>query len=142
MTRSSVPIRLLTDEDVRGQIVAGLRRRGFEVVDVRDVGLDNTPDPVILDWAAAERRIVITQDERSMTAAAYARVRRGLPLPGVIVASLRCPVGRALMDIEELAARAPERPLDDQVLFLPLDKAWRVGEEAAAWEAAVAPCPT
>ena len=44
-------LRLLIDEDVHGDIVAGLRRRHptLDLVRVQDVGLRSTPDPIILE---------------------------------------------------------------------------------------------
>ena len=47
-------LQLPIDEDVHGDIVNGLRRRqpGLDVVRVQDVGLRQTPDPDILEWAA------------------------------------------------------------------------------------------
>jgi len=133
-------VRLLTDEDVRGQIVAGLRRHHatIDLIDVRDVGLDSTPDPIVLEWAATQGRVVVTQDEETMIAAGYQRIGESLPFPGMILAPLRCPVGRAIRDIAELIARIDDRPIEGRVVHLPLDKSWRVGEETAAWAAVVA----
>jgi hypothetical protein len=47
---------LVADEDVHGDIIRGLRRRQptIDLVRVQDVGLDNTPDPQVLEWAANE----------------------------------------------------------------------------------------
>ena len=48
-------LRLVSDEDVHDDIIRGLRRREptLNIVRVIDVGLNHTPDPVILEWAAA-----------------------------------------------------------------------------------------
>ena len=50
-------LRLLTDENVHGDIIAGLRRRqpALDLVRVQDVGLRHTPDPIILEGAARAR---------------------------------------------------------------------------------------
>ena len=57
-------LRLLSDESVHGGIVRGLRRQApeLDVIRVHDVGLIQTPDPQILEWAAKEGRVVITAD--------------------------------------------------------------------------------
>jgi hypothetical protein len=49
-------IKLATDENFHGAILRGLLRRMpvLDVVRVQDVGLAQTPDPVILAWAARE----------------------------------------------------------------------------------------
>jgi hypothetical protein len=61
-------LRLLIDEDVHGDIVAGLRRRqpGVDVVRVQEVGLAHTPDPVILEWAAGQGRVVVSVDKKTL----------------------------------------------------------------------------
>jgi predicted nuclease of predicted toxin-antitoxin system len=80
-------LRLLTDEHVHGDIVAGLRRRqpALDLVRVQDVGLAHTPDPLILDWAAQERRVVVSLDKKTLAADAWERVARRLPMPGVAI---------------------------------------------------------
>ena len=48
-------MRLLTDENFNGNILRGLMRRlpELDIVRVQDVGLKNTDDPVVLEWAAS-----------------------------------------------------------------------------------------
>jgi predicted nuclease of predicted toxin-antitoxin system len=57
-------LRLLSDEDIHDDIVRGLRRREptLDTVRALDVGLDHTPDPIILAWAASNERVLITGD--------------------------------------------------------------------------------
>ncbi len=70
-------LRLVSDEDVHDDIIRGLRRRerGLDIVRVLDVGLDQTPDPDILEWAANQERIVVTGDLNTMVGFAWARRR-------------------------------------------------------------------
>jgi hypothetical protein len=127
--------RLLADEDVRGPVLRGIRRhhRDIDVIDVRDVRLEGAPDDQVLDWAAENGRVVVSQDEETMIGAACARIARGLPMPGLTLAPLRCPTGRAIRDIAALVDRSIDDPLDGTVRHLPLDKSWRVSEEAPEW---------
>lgn len=55
-------LRLLSDEDVHDDIIRGLRRREptLDIVRALNVGLDHTPDPIILEWVAGQERILIT----------------------------------------------------------------------------------
>src|SRR5688500_2413515 len=78
-------LRLLADEDFDNRIVRGLLDRNptLPVVRVQDVGLSGQDDLVLLEWAARERRILLTHDAATMTKYAYERVRAGLPMPGV-----------------------------------------------------------
>ena len=47
-------LKLLADENIDPDLVTQLRRHlpDINAVDVRDAGLMQTPDPVILQWAA------------------------------------------------------------------------------------------
>ena len=66
-------MRLLTDENFNGAILRGLVRRlpKLDIVRVQDVGLMNTDDPQILEWAASEGRILLTHDVTTITMYAY-----------------------------------------------------------------------
>jgi Domain of unknown function (DUF5615) len=114
-------LKMLTDADVNGDLFKAIRLHESEldVVRVQDVGLRTALDPEILDWAAIQGRIVLTQDRNSMTAHAYRRVAAGLPLPGVFV--LRDPeerVGKALEVILIYAHCSQQHEWIDKVEFL------------------------
>jgi predicted nuclease of predicted toxin-antitoxin system len=76
-------LRLLADESLNGDIVAGLRLRqpDLDMVRVQDVGLRTADDPAILEWAAVNGRIVITADRKTMINLAWMRVVDGRTCP-------------------------------------------------------------
>lgn len=94
-------VRFLADEDFDHKTLAGVRRHGrdVDIVAVQEVGLIQAPDPVVLEWAAREGRIVVSRDVRTMERHAYDRVEAGLPMPRVIEIPYRVP--RAVV-IEQL----------------------------------------
>jgi predicted nuclease of predicted toxin-antitoxin system len=55
-------MRLLIDENLSIRVARRLANAGHDVAHVTEVGLANTDDPVILDWAADQRRVVVTAD--------------------------------------------------------------------------------
>ena len=79
-------LRFLADENFHGKIVTGLRRLmpSIDLVRVQDAGLSGSEDPVILEWAAREGRILLTHDIETIPGFAVARVGAGRPMPGVI----------------------------------------------------------
>jgi predicted nuclease of predicted toxin-antitoxin system len=115
-------IRLLSDENFNGDIVDGLLRRnpGLDLVRVQDVGLGQAKGPAILDWAARERRVLLTHDVRTMSRFAYERIRRDEPMPGLVVMSDTIAIGRAIEDILLLAEAGREDELENRVWRLPL----------------------
>lgn len=57
-------LRLATDADVNGSIVRGVRRHahGIDLVHSLEALPEGTPDQAVLAWAAAENRVLITND--------------------------------------------------------------------------------
>jgi hypothetical protein len=115
-------LRLASDADVHGEILRGLHRRvpELDLVRVQDALPDGTPDPEVLVWAAAENRILITNDRNTMVGFAYQRVAAGEQVPGLIVTTHEQSIGSAIDDILLLAEYMPEEEIRDQVVvFLP-----------------------
>jgi predicted nuclease of predicted toxin-antitoxin system len=115
-------LRLASDENFNGEVVRGLLRRrpDLDIVRTQDVGLLGADDPTILAWAAAEGRILLTQDRATMPDFAYERVRAGQPMPGVFVVGHRVPIGLAIREILLLADCSEASEWEGIVLFLPL----------------------
>lgn len=115
-------IRLLIDEDVHGGIVNGLRRRqpALDLVRAQDVGLRQTPDPTILEWAAHQGRVVVSVDKKTLPAFAWDRVARGLPMPGVAILRNFLTIGQAVNELELIALAGNPDDLHNQVLYLPM----------------------
>ena len=57
-------LRLASDADFNGDVVRGLFRLqpDLDLVRVQDVGLRTADDPTILQWTAAQGRILLTHD--------------------------------------------------------------------------------
>ena len=57
-------LRLLADENFNNNILRGLLRRNpaIDIARVQDVGLSGADDPVVLEWAAREDRVLLSHD--------------------------------------------------------------------------------
>jgi hypothetical protein len=118
-------LRLLSDEDFNGNVVAGVRRHYSEVdlVRAQDVGLsgeDGADDPTILAWAAEQNRLLLTNDKRTMIAFALDRVAKGLPRPGVFVLRPRTAIGDAIEAVAMVALMSEPAEWANEVHWLPL----------------------
>ena len=115
-------LRLAADEDFNGRIVRGLRRRQptLDIRRVQDSAVFGAADAAVLEWAAAEDRVLLTHDVATMTAAAYERARSGQSMPGVVEVPQSMPIGQAIDDILTLAAASEQGEYEGQVLYLPL----------------------
>ena len=122
MTLEPPALRVLVDEDFTRAIVRGVLARdpSVKLLDVHALGLAQTDDRLILEWAAEQDCVVLTHDQRTMTAHAYDRVRAGQPMPGLVVIPQSTPVGIAIESLLLLLGAANLDDLRDRVLYLPL----------------------
>lgn len=91
-------LRLLSDEDFPGDVITGLFLRipDLDLIRVQDVGLMQTPDPDILEWAAQNNRILLSRDRRTLSVFAWDRVALGLLMPGVFLLRRNTSTGAAI----------------------------------------------
>ena len=115
-------LRLLLDEHISAAVLRYLQRTypgRVAAARVVDVGLKGAADPDVLAWAARERYILVSQDKATLTAFAYARVRSGPPMPGVIPITRALPLGALLSELALIAECGDERDFENLVYYLP-----------------------
>ena len=115
-------LRLVSDLDANGRLLRALFRRHplCDLLRAVDAGLTGAHDRVVLEWAATEGRILLSQDRKTMIGFAYDRVRAGLPMPGLFMVRRRATIRRVLEDLLLLDGCSEQDEWRDQVLFLPL----------------------
>jgi hypothetical protein len=115
-------VRFLFDEDFNGRIVRGCRRRlpRADTRTVREAGLEGADDPIVLKWAATDRRVVVSHGRRTMTAAARSRIREGLPMAGLVLFRQDCSVAVAVDELELVYEVSRAEEWYDVIAFLPI----------------------
>jgi len=115
-------LRLAIDENFNSDILRGLIRRQpqLDAIRVHDAGLKGADDPTVLEWAAREKRLLLTHDVTTMTKYAYDRVQQGQPMPGVVQVGRGVPIGEAIADILLIAECSLEGEWEGKVGYLPL----------------------
>ncbi len=83
-------------------------------------GLRTQPNDAVLEWAAKEDRIVLTHDYATMPFEAFARVSRGLSMPGVFMVPDDLAAGRAIDDLHLAATASLPDEFRDAVKYFPL----------------------
>ena len=113
---------LVADENFNNDILRVLLRRdpSLDIVRIQDVGLTHAPDPVVLEWAAQQNRILLTHDRNTITKFAYQRVVEGKPMPGVIEVDRSVPMSVTIGDILLLAVSSNSGEWENQIIYLPL----------------------
>jgi hypothetical protein len=113
---------LAADENFNNDIVRGLLRRNprLDIVRIQDVGLSGAGDEAVLEWAARERRVLLTHDVSTLARHAYERVKAHLHMPGVFEVSRGVTVRTAIEDILLLAELSLPGEWEGQIRYLPL----------------------
>jgi hypothetical protein len=112
----------LTDEDLRGPIVDGLRLHHPEIDVVRtvDEGLGGMDDDVLLSWAVANGRVLVSHDVSTMINAAKLRLASGLAMSGLIVIPQSLGVGKSIADLRFAAEVSSPEEMKGATVWLPL----------------------
>ena len=115
-------LRFVADENVDERLVLAALRRvdRCDLVRVRDIGRVGRTDADLLEWAAEQRRIVITHDVRTMPRAAYLRIDAGKPMPGVVIVRTRAATRVVIDDLVLILDAGRPGDFRDRVVFLPL----------------------
>lgn len=114
-------LKLASDADVHGSVVDQLTKApGSDLVRVQTALPEGTLDPDVLEWAAAEGRVLLSNDRKTMIAYARQRVQTGQPMPGLIVMPPHRWIGKALSDVLLIANVCSPDELRNQIVFLPL----------------------
>lgn len=110
----------LTDENVPGPIVKGLRQRGWDVVRAVDALGEQTYDPSLFEHAVREARVMATTDDDYLVLA-HEWLAQGRSLRLIFWAQgqrQRQPVGTFLDAFEGLAGQ--EEPFASSICYLRL----------------------
>jgi hypothetical protein len=115
-------LRLLADENFNGRILRALKRQvpDLDLVRVQDTRLSGADDSAVLQFAAEEKRVLLTHDQETLVGHAWQRVRSGTEMPGVVVAQTDHPIGQVIADLELLLLAGQPEDTDQRILFLPL----------------------
>jgi predicted nuclease of predicted toxin-antitoxin system len=120
--KSKPTLRLLSDEDVHGAVIRGLQRTAphIDLVRAHDVGLGGSHDRSVLEWAAREGRVIITDDANTMIGFAWERVRSGQPMAGVLALRDGATIGSAIHDLILAGECWTPEEVRDRVWYIPL----------------------
>ena len=78
-------LKFLTDENISSRIVSFLRKKGIDVVDVKEKGWHGNEDKYLMEIANKGKRFILTQDTDFGTLA----INEGVPCYGIIYMRLR-----------------------------------------------------
>lgn len=90
----------------------------LDVVRAQDVGLDGVDDPIVLEWAAQNGRVLLTHDEKTMPGYAYQRITDGQRMAGVVIVAV--PIGgREIADLIVMIQCSQDDEWENQIRYVP-----------------------
>jgi predicted nuclease of predicted toxin-antitoxin system len=110
-------IRLLLDEDVRPLLAEILRGRGFDVIHVLEVGRAARSDADQLEFAAAQKRSILTHNVRDFVVLDREWKSKGRRHHGII-ASDQIPFGELLRRTLRCLSRLDDEAIVDRFVWL------------------------
>lgn len=114
-------IRFQADNDLKFGIVKAIRRRepAIDFVSAQEAGLDGVGDPELLDRAAAEGRVLVSHDRRTMIGHFRAHLTAGKSAPGLLIVSQGALIGDVVEVLVYVWALSNPADLRDQAYYLP-----------------------
>lgn len=114
--------RLLIDHNFNNDITERVLRRvsDLNVVATTQLGLGEAIDPLILERAAEENRIVVTHDVATMIGYAADRLIKGLPMPGLVVIHQNAPINVAVEELTIFLSCSSQEEWRNRIIWLPM----------------------
>ncbi len=91
-----------------------------DIVRVQDTEIYQADDPVVLEWAAKHRYILLTHDIDTMVGFANERITAELPMTGVILIRQSLPIGKVVEDLLTVLGASDAEDWVNVVTYLPL----------------------
>lgn len=115
-------IRVLADENFNGDLLRALcaAEPDLDVVRAQDCGLEGAPDSELLEWAAHEKRVLLTHDRRTIPSYVAQRPDLNLPVFGVIEVKLSASMKVLVEHILMILSIIEEQEWVGQVLYIPI----------------------
>jgi hypothetical protein len=117
----AVSVRFLAEADLNHAVVRGVRLRepSIDFKSAHEAGLEGLSDSEVLERAAGEGRVLVSQDKSSMPVHFAARIESGLRSPGVLLALPSASVGEIIESLVCIWQASREGEWSDQMHYLP-----------------------
>ena len=114
-------IRFLADADLNRAIVTAVRERepALDFMTATEAELEGHGDPDVLEFAASQRRILVSHDTSTMTMHFSERLRSGGASPGVLLVRQRASVGQIVDALLLVWSASSPGEWADQIHYLP-----------------------
>ncbi len=117
--------RFLTDENFNLDVIRGLLRARpqADAVTIQTTEVLHSPDPLVLEYAKAHDRILLSHDFKTMPhhfAAFLMSLSPGEHFPGIILLPQDTPVGAAIQWLIEIWEASRHDEWQDLCIYLPL----------------------
>lgn len=122
-----MPLRFLLDEHLRGPLWLAILRHNLQgglpldvvrVGDAPDLPLGSS-DPVLLQWAERENRILLSEDRHTMARHLADHLQGGRRCPGILLIRLGYSLAQLVSHLELVAHAGDASDYENRLLFIP-----------------------
>ena len=115
-------LKVLIDQDFDHDILRGIVRRIplLDFVTAFELGLSETLDPELLKQASLQKRILLTQDRKTMPRHVADLINSGEKISGVIIVPRQMSIGQAIDELEIMILCSEPPEWENIVKQLPL----------------------
>jgi uncharacterized protein with PIN domain len=108
-----ISIKFYTDEHVHPAVIAGLRRRGIDVLSSKDANMLAASDEEHLKLANQENRVIFTQDDDFLKFHA-----KQMPHKGIVYAHQRTPIGQIIQSLMLISQVLDTSDMENHLEFI------------------------
>ena len=119
-------VKLLLDANTSKALSRALARHApdVDVLRLQDTALVDAKDPVVLEFAAAEGRILVSRDKRTLRDFAIERIEAGKPMPGLLIVrraylDRQAEIGPIVKELELIAKASFPSDWEGVIEFIP-----------------------
>ena len=114
--------RFLADHDLNEHLITGVVRRepSLHFSRARELGLAESLDEQLLEYATREGFLVVSHDVNTMTAAAHKRITLGQPMTGLLMVHQMHSIDNSIESLILIWSASEAEEWHDQICFLPL----------------------
>jgi uncharacterized protein with PIN domain len=109
----AISIKFYTDEHVHPAVIAGLRRRGVDVLSCKEANMLSASDEEHLKLANIENRVIFTQDDDFLKFHAKQILHKG-----IVYAHQRTPIGQIIQGLMLISQVLDASEMENHIEFI------------------------
>ncbi len=115
-------MKFAADENLNNRILRGLKRiyPNLDILRIQDTEIVHGDDPTVLHWCDLENRILLSHDFETTPMFAYARIKTGSRVAGIIMIPKTLSIGAAITELSVVIEFMSLEDWTNRLQYLPI----------------------